>query len=470
MPGMLLRDGAPASHVFGHAVGIAEFREQHTLNHALNFALPVKDKLCHSPALFPRGLVMLFLAGLLGAAAIGASAFVGLGTQDEDPVTEDPAPDGKGEGNAPDDPSVGESPDLLAAAMEAVMGQAGDASAEDAWISGAPAEAADCADHVPGTAAFDASADEVAGDPAPADHASADPAPDAGTTKTEAADAQAGSRIVGGSDADETIIGDEGAEMIGARGGDDTIAGGAGDDEIRSGAGLDELRGGAGDDTLHGEDGADALHGDAGDDRLFGHNDADTLRGGEGDDSLVGSAGDDTLFGGAGDDALHGDLDDDRLDGGMGSDTLFGGHGNDTVSGIVDDPATRGIDDIDTGRDYLNGGGGDDAIVAGRGDIVTSGSGSDTVMLGNWLDAEPQAQILDFSVGEDMLMVFYDAAEGAEPELALEPDPEDPASRRLLLDGAEIAYIADAAGMTLDHVALVPQTQMPALTGAGPGG
>ena len=162
--------------------------------------------------------------------------------------------------------------------------------------------------------------------------------------------------------------------------------------------------------------------------------------------------------------ALHGDLDDDRLDGGMGSDTLFGGHGDDTVTGIVEDPATDGIDDTDTGRDYLNGGGGDDVIVAGRGDIVTTGGGSDTVMLGDWLDADHQAEILDFSAADDMLMVFHDAPEGAEPEITLEPDADDPAAQRLLLDGIEIARIADAEGLTLDHVALVAQVQLPVLT------
>ena len=377
---------------------------------------------------------MLFFASLLGIAAIGASAFVGLGGDDEmsADMSEDSAEgETSGSGAAPS----GDGPDLVSAALDAV---AGDANLDDAGTGLAEAE----------------TPNETPVEP-PADIST--------ETEAEGEDTQEVSRIVDGGEGAETITGTDDPEMIGGRGGEDTITGGGGADELRGGAGADVLHGDDGDDTLHGEDGDDALYGEADDDRLFGHNGEDTLWGGDGDDSLVGSAGNDTLYGGAGDDALHGDLDDDRLDGGMGSDTLFGGHGNDTVIGIVDDPATDAIDDIDTGRDYLNGGGGDDAIIAGRGDIVTTGSGSDTVMLGDWLAADHQAEILDFSAANDMLMVFYDETDGAEPDITLEPDSEDPASQRLLLDGVEIAHIANASGLTLDHVALVPQAQMPAL-------
>jgi hypothetical protein len=56
-------------------------------------------------------------------------------------------------------------------------------------------------------------------------------------------------------------------------------------------------------------------------------------------------------------------------------------------------------------------------------------------------------------------MVFYDET-GPEPEIALEPDAENPADQRLLLDGIEIARIVDAPGVTLAHVTLVPQTEL----------
>jgi Ca2+-binding RTX toxin-like protein len=265
--------------------------------------------------------------------------------------------------------------------------------------------------------------------------------------------------IVEGGASGDAISGSDAPDMILGRDGDDTIEAGAGADEVRGGAGDDVIRGGEGSDTLHGDDGGDMLDGEAGEDRLLGHNGDDVIRGGAGDDSLVGGAGNDTLLGGDGYDALHGALDDDWLHGGIGADTLFGGHGNDTVIGIVDDPGTALLDDIDNARDFLNGGGGDDVILAGRGDSVTTGSGADTVLLGDWLAAGHQAEILDFSASDDMLMVFYDET-GPEPDIALAPDPDNPADQRLLLDGVEIARIANAAGVTLAHVALVPQAEL----------
>jgi Ca2+-binding RTX toxin-like protein len=366
---------------------------------------------------------MLFFASLLGIAAIGASSFVGLSGGDDEPSTD----------MADDDAETADDngPDLLSAALG--LSEVG-ITVDDADNGSLEGE----------TATEDADPDISA------------------NSEMQAPDAQGGWQIVDGGEETETITGTEAREMIGGRGGEDTITGGDGDDEIRGGDDADALHGDAGEDTIHGEDGNDTLYGEAGDDRLFGHNGEDTLWGGAGEDSLVGSAGNDTLHGGAGDDALHGDLDDDRIDGGMGSDTLFGGHGSDTLSGVVDDPATGRVDDIDSGRDYLNGGGGGDAIIAGRGDIVTTGSGADTVMLGDWLDGDHQAEILDFSVAQDMLMVFYHEG-GPEPEITLEPDAANAADQRLLLDGVEVAHIANAAGLTLDHVALVPQAQMPVL-------
>jgi Ca2+-binding RTX toxin-like protein len=374
---------------------------------------------------------MLFLASLLGIAAVGASTFIGLGAEEDETV------ESFGDEGEAVDPETGVAPDLVSAALDAV---AHEGPADDAAAGPAEGETSDQNTTGP--------------------QAEYDPLTARGI---DIPDVQQGARIVDGGEGNETITGTDDPEMIGGRGGGDAITGGGGADELRGGPGADALDGGEGDDTLHGEDGDDRLDGAAGDDRLFGHNDEDVLRGGGGDDSLVGSAGNDTLYGGADEDALHGDLDNDRLDGGMGADTLFGGHGDDTVIGIVDDPDSDRIEDTDTGRDYLNGGGGDDTIMAGRGDIVTTGSGSDTVMLGDWLDAGHQAEILDFSVATDMLVVFYGETESAGPDIALKPDSENPASQRLLLDGVEIAHIANAAGLTLDHVALVAKAQMPAL-------
>jgi len=53
------------------------------------------------------------------------------------------------------------------------------------------------------------------------------------------------------------------------------------------------------------------------------------------------------------------------------------------------------------------------------------------------IDVEHQAEITDFSAGEDMLVVLYDGAAGPAPDVSLAPDAEDPASQRLLFGGAD---------------------------------
>ncbi|MDZ7709491.1 MAG: hypothetical protein U5K36_04950 [Roseovarius sp.] len=116
-----------------------------------------------------------------------------------------------------------------------------------------------------------------------------------------------------------------------------------------------------------------------------------------------------------------------------------------------------------TGAIYLNGGSGDDVILAGRDDIVTTGTGADSVVLGDWLDADHQAEILDFSPDEDRLLVVYDDTDGTVPEITLEPDSDNPAHQRLLVDGEPITLIANAYGLTLDHITLLPQSELSAM-------
>lgn len=90
---------------------------------------------------------------------------------------------------------------------------------------------------------------------------------------------------------------------------------------------------GSGNDTIIGNDlaniligngGADALYGARGNDMLDGGAGNDRLEGGDGNDTLDGGAGADILIGGAGDDTLYYDSLDNLalLDGGIGIDTL----------------------------------------------------------------------------------------------------------------------------------------------------
>jgi Ca2+-binding RTX toxin-like protein len=99
------------------------------------------------------------------------------------------------------------------------------------------------------------------------------------------------------SDADQTIIGSELADVLDGGGGDDYIRAGGGDDTVLGGAGYDTLIGEAGNDTLDGGEGNDYLYGE------------------EGDDILIGGAGNDRLYGGSGNDIY-------RFGPGFGQDTI----------------------------------------------------------------------------------------------------------------------------------------------------
>jgi Ca2+-binding RTX toxin-like protein len=261
-------------------------------------------------------------------------------------------------------------------------------------------------------------------------------------------------RVAVGTAADDQMDGTDARDVANGYDGADAMSGGAGADQLWGGLGADTLAGGAGDDTLHGGAGDDAVAGDDGDDRLFGHGGNDTLAGGAGADSLVGSEGDDALDGGAGDDALHGDLGNDLLRGGGWHDVLFGGWGDDTLSGFEDNPDTDGWDDTDV-MDFLNGGGGADMITAGAGDMVTTGDGADTVILGDWLSAAHQAEILDFAPDEDTLMVVYDDTDGSVPDVDLAGDPDNDAVRHVMLNGVAIAVVNNAAGLNAGHITVI---------------
>ncbi|KEJ97321.1 Hemolysin-type calcium-binding repeat-containing protein [Pseudosulfitobacter pseudonitzschiae] len=282
---------------------------------------------------------------------------------------------------------------------------------------------------------------------------------DIDVTATGPAEPEVGSSdasILIGVDTTETMTGTESDDQIGGYDGDDTIHGGSGDDDIYGMDGDDTLDGDAGDDTLHGGDGRDLVHGGSDDDTLYGHNGDDTLSGDDGNDMLQGSQGDDLLMGDDGNDALHGGLDDDTLDGGAGADTLFGGWGDDVVIGLNHDADTGEIKDGDD-KDFLNGGGGDDVIVAGSEDVVTAGDGADTIVMGDWIEAEKSVEIVDFDATDDsIVLVWNDSDAGPEPVITLQPDATDADIVHVLMDGITVADITGGATLTLGDIALIP--------------
>lgn len=120
-----------------------------------------------------------------------------------------------------------------------------------------------------------------------------------------------GSRVLNGTNANDTINGNSGNDVINSGNGNDVINADAGDDTINAGNGIDRVDGGAGTDTIEGGNGNDTISGGTGN---------DIINGGNGDDNLAGDDGADVVNGGNG---------NDRLEGGLGADVLTGGTGND---------------------------------------------------------------------------------------------------------------------------------------------
>ena len=178
------------------------------------------------------------------------------------------------------------------------------------------------------------------------------------------------------------VWGHNGNDQIFGRNGADTLHGQAGDDQLRAGKDDDQLYGNSGNDILWGDAGADVLNGGSGIDRasytsaksglradllhketntgdaagdryigiedlqgskhddhllgnnksnsIWGHNGHDQIEGRKGNDKLYGQNGDDILYGQSGSDVLRGHAGNDLLNGGQGDDVLYGGHGSDT--------------------------------------------------------------------------------------------------------------------------------------------
>ena len=174
---------------------------------------------------------------------------------------------------------------------------------------------------------------------------------------------------------DDSVIGNEAANLLEGRGGDDELLGNGGNDILEGGAGNDMLEGGAGADRLTGGIGEDTASYESSDagvivrlhslaargghaegdtfagpvtvqdtevpdiEHLIGSSHDDILAGDLSNNTLMGRGGDDTLYGGpdGGDDRMYGENGNDRIFGGIGNDTIYGGTGDDVLSGGVDD-------------------------------------------------------------------------------------------------------------------------------------
>ncbi|MEI6368785.1 MAG: Ig-like domain-containing protein [Nostocales cyanobacterium ELA608] len=190
----------------------------------------------------------------------------------------------------------------------------------------------------------------------------------------------------------------------------------------------DQLFGFEGDDILDASNGqgSNLLDGGSGNDKLVGNN-QDTLKGGAGTDSLyaLGSSGFNTLEGGedndqlfvveGGNNTLSGESGNDTLtvSGGSGSNTLNGGIGNDKldVSNLTGNNILNGNEGDDIlvgglGSDQLFGGSGDDLLFGGvKGSKLTGGTGVDKFYLASAAIPEVAIEVLDFTQGEDKIII-----------------------------------------------------------------
>ncbi|MGQ7793183.1 M10 family metallopeptidase C-terminal domain-containing protein [Faunimonas sp. B44] len=166
--------------------------------------------------------------------------------------------------------------------------------------------------------------------------------------------------------------------------------------------------GGAGIDTLTA---IENLTGSGFDDTLLGNNAANVLRGGDGNDTLGGRNGNDTLVGGAGDDILDGGPGNDILNGGTGVDeasyaTATAGATVDLALAGAQNTGGAGIDTL-TSIENLTGSGFDDTLLgSGVANILRGGAGNDTLAGRNGADSlfgEAGNDVLDGGPGNDIL-------------------------------------------------------------------
>lgn len=189
----------------------------------------------------------------------------------------------------------------------------------------------------------------------------------------ENADGSQGNDVIIGDGGANRLEGERGNDRLIGNGGNDVLRGEAGNDQLSGGFGVDDMDGGAGidridyayssggwtidlateqatsgggtvevianfenvfgsqgNDIINGTGGANDLEGERGNDEIRGRGGNDVLEGERGNDNLMGNNGNDRLLGGAGNDRLSGGFDNDLLNGGAGADLLIGGRGSDT--------------------------------------------------------------------------------------------------------------------------------------------
>ena len=164
--------------------------------------------------------------------------------------------------------------------------------------------------------------------------------------------------VLGGTEANDTLLGDKGI---------DTLWGDGGDDYLNAGMESDQVFGGDGDDIIEDPFGDDFLRGEAGNDVIVNGHGLDLLFGGEGQDFMMAATDTTEMFAGPGNDFLLGGTAPDVLLGNEGDDWIEGGEGFDSLSG---ENSELFFNSPIVGHDILNGQGNDTDYDGENGDDI----------------------------------------------------------------------------------------------------
>jgi trimeric autotransporter adhesin len=193
-----------------------------------------------------------------------------------------------------------------------------------------------------------------------------------GGTANDTVNGNAGSDLIAGDNAKATFVAavlQRFESIDGAIGGNDTITGNEDGDFILGGAGADNIDAGAdlADDIVFGDNGTIVRA-----DGTPEANDVYSI------DALVG--GKDTIVGGQGNDLLIGGLDDDQITGNEGNDVVLGDHGYLTRSAADQLEKVESLFTSNGGNDQIAGNAGDDIVIGGvANDTISGNTGTDFI-------------------------------------------------------------------------------------------
>ena len=141
-----------------------------------------------------------------------------------------------------------------------------------------------------------------------------------GTSSANVLKGSGGNDILEGGDGGDTLNGGDGSDTASYSGASGDVTASLHNQSLNTGdaqgdtyISIENITGSAHDDTLYGNNSANVLKGASGIDNLNGFDGADTLTGGPGNDTLTAGPGDDTLNGGVGNDSLSGGAGNDEF-------------------------------------------------------------------------------------------------------------------------------------------------------------